>query len=50
MIGLDTDVLVGYIMQDDAKQASLATRLIESLSPEAGLQLGAATQGAREAT
>ncbi len=34
MIGLDTNVLVRYIMQDDAKQAALATRLIESLSVE----------------
>lgn len=33
MIGLDTNVLVRYIMQDDAKQSPLATRLIESLSP-----------------
>ena len=34
MIGLDTNVLVRYIMQDDARQSSLATRLIESLSVE----------------
>jgi predicted nucleic-acid-binding protein len=34
MIGLDTNVLVRYIMQDDARQAPLATRLIESLSAE----------------
>jgi predicted nucleic-acid-binding protein len=32
MIGLDTNVLVRYIMQDDARQAPLATRLMESLS------------------
>ena len=32
MIGLDTNVLVRYIMQDDAKQAAEATKLIESLS------------------
>ena len=32
MIGLDTNVLVRYIMQDDAKQSLLATRLVESLS------------------
>jgi len=32
MIGLDTNVLVRYIMQDDAKQSPLANRLIESLS------------------
>ena len=34
MIGLDTNVLVRYIMQDDAKQSSLATRLVESLTVE----------------
>lgn len=34
MIGLDTNVLVRYIMQDDAKQSALATRLVESLSVE----------------
>jgi predicted nucleic-acid-binding protein len=34
MIGLDTNVLVRYIMQDDARQAASATRLIESLSVE----------------
>ncbi|HEY4081190.1 MAG TPA: type II toxin-antitoxin system VapC family toxin [Burkholderiaceae bacterium] len=34
MIGLDTNVLVRYIMQDDVKQAAKATRLIESLSAE----------------
>ena len=34
MIGLDTNVLVRYIMQDDAKQSALATRLVESLSTE----------------
>lgn len=31
MIGLDTNVLVRYIMQDDARQSQKATRLIESL-------------------
>ncbi len=35
MIGLDTNVLVRYIMQDDARQSALADRLIESLSVEA---------------
>lgn len=35
MIGLDTNVLVRYIMQDDAKQAAKATKLIESLSAQA---------------
>ena len=34
MIGLDTNVLVRYIMQDDDKQSALATRLVESLSVE----------------
>src|SRR3974390_391279 len=36
MIGLDTNVLVRYIMQDDAKQAALASRLVESLGDSAG--------------
>jgi predicted nucleic-acid-binding protein len=36
MIGLDTNVLVRYIMQDDAKQAALASRLVESLPDSAG--------------
>jgi predicted nucleic-acid-binding protein len=35
MTGLDTNVLVRYIMQDDARQAALATRLIESLAADA---------------
>jgi len=35
MIGLDTNVLVRYIMQDDARQSLLATGLVESLSAEA---------------
>ena len=34
MIGLDTNVLVRYIMQDDARQSALATRLVESLSAD----------------
>lgn len=34
MIGLDTNVLVRYIMQDDPKQSPKATRLIESLDSE----------------
>lgn len=34
MTGLDTNVLVRYIMQDDPKQASRASRLVESLSAE----------------
>lgn len=29
MIGLDTNILVRYIVQDDVRQAALATRLIE---------------------
>ena len=35
MIGLDTNVIVRYIMQDDPKQSPKATQLIESLSGEA---------------
>lgn len=34
MIGLDTNVLVRYIMQDDRRQSPIATRCIESLSAE----------------
>ena len=35
MTGLDTNVLVRYIMQDDAKQAALANKLIEGLTEAA---------------
>lgn len=35
MIGLDTNVLVRYVSQDDAKQSPKATRLIESLTVDA---------------
>ena len=34
MIGLDTNVLVRCIMQDDVKQSPKANRLIESLTAE----------------
>jgi predicted nucleic-acid-binding protein len=34
MIGLDTNVLVRYMMQDDPRQSALATRLVESLSAQ----------------
>ena len=34
MIGLDTNVLVRYITQDDAKQAAKATKLIESFTAD----------------
>lgn len=35
MIGLDTNVVVRYLAQDDAKQSAVATRLFEhTLSPE----------------
>ncbi len=34
MIGLDTNVLVRYVMQDDPRQAARATKLIDSLSAE----------------
>ncbi|MBI4997888.1 MAG: type II toxin-antitoxin system VapC family toxin [Rhodocyclales bacterium] len=35
MIGLDTNVLVRYVAQDDLRQSAKATRLIESLSADA---------------
>jgi predicted nucleic-acid-binding protein len=35
MIGLDTNVLVRYIAQDDPKQSPLANALIQTLSSEA---------------
>ena len=35
MIGLDTNVLVRYIAQDEPSQAALATKLLESFSAEA---------------
>lgn len=35
MIGLDTNVLVRYIAQDDPKQSPMATDLIESLTADA---------------
>lgn len=34
MIGLDTNVLVRYIMQDEAKQAAKANKLIEGLTSQ----------------
>jgi len=34
MTGLDTNTLVRYIMQDDAKQSPKANRLIESLDAD----------------
>ena len=34
MTGLDTNVLVRYVMQDDPRQSPRATRLIESLTAE----------------
>ena len=34
MKGLDTNVLVRYIMQDDAKQSPKANRAVEALTPE----------------
>ncbi len=35
MIGLDTNVLVRYVLQDDPRQSARANRLIESLSADA---------------
>lgn len=34
MIGLDTNVLVRYVVQDDARQAALATRFMETTLSE----------------
>lgn len=34
MIGLDTNVLVRYLAQDEPKQAALATQLVESLTTD----------------
>lgn len=34
MIGLDTNVLVRYVMQDEPRQAARAAKLIDSLSAE----------------
>jgi predicted nucleic-acid-binding protein len=34
MIGLDTNVIVRYIMQDDPKQSPKATKVVESLTPQ----------------
>ena len=34
MIGLDTNVLVRYIMQDDPKQSPKASRLVESMTSQ----------------
>ena len=34
MTGLDTNVLVRYVMQDDARQSARASRLIESFTGE----------------
>ncbi len=35
MIGLDTNVLIRYFMQDDVKQSAKANKLIESLNADA---------------
>ena len=37
MIGLDTDVLVRYMAQDDPEQSRLATHLLESLDALRGI-------------
>ena len=34
MIGLDTNVIVRYIMQDDPKQSPKATKVVESLTQQ----------------
>lgn len=36
MIGLDTNVLVRYVAQDDPKQSPMANRLIERFANAAG--------------
>lgn len=40
MIGLDTNVLVRYVAQDDPAQSQKATRLIESLTAENPAYIG----------
>jgi len=35
MIGLDTNIVVRYLMQDDPKQSQKASKLVESLTPDA---------------
>ena len=40
MIGLDTNVLVRYIAQDDQEQSPKATRLIESLTADNPAYIG----------
>ena len=40
MIGLDTNVLVRYIAQDDRIQSAKATRLIESLNEDSQSYIG----------
>jgi predicted nucleic-acid-binding protein len=35
MIGLDTNVIIRYLTQDDPLQAATATKLVESLTPDA---------------
>jgi predicted nucleic-acid-binding protein len=40
MIGLDTNVLVRYIVQNDPKQSAKATKLIESLTTDASGYVG----------
>ena len=37
MIGLDTNVLVRYITQDDAQQAARANRIIEESCNKCGI-------------
>jgi predicted nucleic-acid-binding protein len=37
MIGIDTNVLVRYLTQDDAKQALLASKLIQSYTGKVGV-------------
>ena len=34
MIGLDTNVVIRFVMQDDAKQSPMATRIVDALTAE----------------
>lgn len=39
MIGLDTNVPARYVAQDDPRQSTKASKLIESLTPAANIPL-----------
>lgn len=50
MTGLDTNVLIRYVTQDDPKQTPLANRLIESLSSDSPGFVSSATAVGYEIT